>query len=364
LPGQVKERVFAVTPTGGQIETTAGVNLSQYYACMFGGQNNPGCSGYTPQPPTGYGYLHNQAANAFASGLKVDGALTLWSFSELLAQNQRTGKGGAYISPGLVGTPLGASLGGSLVSVASYTRYTRKDRIEDEDCDSGCRIGNVSGVMITNFYLFVPGAAAEKTNRNAWKSIKNDAIETAAVALKNPACEQAIKNLFVGQGDIRSKPLELLSKLYQTESGPEQGIGYLDQYHPNDKQGPDSPKYTFATTRNDTPGKAYGNPYIIFWTPFFDHASAPSVFRGTIPYTVTGKKGEIYNLNQRLWRILNVLHELSHATDRYAHDKDDPRGFAKGGYRQAIGTPELNNEIFKACLEGTKLMNLPELKIK
>jgi hypothetical protein len=51
--GQVKERVFAVTPTGGQIETTAGVNLSQYYACLFGGQNNPSCSGYTPQPPSG-----------------------------------------------------------------------------------------------------------------------------------------------------------------------------------------------------------------------------------------------------------------------------------------------------------------------
>jgi hypothetical protein len=54
-PWQVKKRVFAVTPTGGQIETTAGVNLSQYYACLFGGQNNPGCSGYTPQPPSGYG---------------------------------------------------------------------------------------------------------------------------------------------------------------------------------------------------------------------------------------------------------------------------------------------------------------------
>jgi hypothetical protein len=49
-PGQVKERVFAATPTGGQIETTAGVNLNQYY---YGRQNNPECSGYTPQPPSG-----------------------------------------------------------------------------------------------------------------------------------------------------------------------------------------------------------------------------------------------------------------------------------------------------------------------
>jgi hypothetical protein len=187
-----------MTPTGGQIETTAGVNLSQYYACMFGGQNNPGCSGYNPQPPSDYGYLHNQAANAFASGLKVDGALTLWSFSELLAQNQRTGQGGAYISPGLVGTPLGASLGGSLVSVASYARYTRKDRIEDEDCPSGCRIGNVSGVMITNFYLFVPGGGQDKFSELIKNSIVDNKIisnQVDAFFSTRPGCKDLYEKL-------------------------------------------------------------------------------------------------------------------------------------------------------------------------
>jgi hypothetical protein len=105
----VKEWVFAVTPTGGQIETTAGVNLSQYYACFYGGQNNPGCSGYTPQPPTGYGYLHNQAANVFVSGLKVDGALTLWGPGEVAGQASRNGTSqqlSVWISPALSGTPL------------------------------------------------------------------------------------------------------------------------------------------------------------------------------------------------------------------------------------------------------------------
>jgi murein DD-endopeptidase MepM/ murein hydrolase activator NlpD len=117
-PGQVTERVFAVTPTGGQIETTAGVNLGQYYACLYGGQNNPGCSGYTPQPPTGYGYLHNQAANAFASGLKVDGALTLWGAGEVAGQASRNGTSqqlSIWISPALGGTPLTQGLEGSFV---------------------------------------------------------------------------------------------------------------------------------------------------------------------------------------------------------------------------------------------------------
>jgi murein DD-endopeptidase MepM/ murein hydrolase activator NlpD len=107
-----------MTPTGGQIETTAGVNLSQYYACLFGGQNNPGCSGYTPQPPSGYGYLHNQAANAFASGLKVDGALTLWGAGEVAGQASRNGTSqqlSIWISPALSGTPLTQGLEGSFV---------------------------------------------------------------------------------------------------------------------------------------------------------------------------------------------------------------------------------------------------------
>jgi hypothetical protein len=154
----------------------------------------------------GYGYLHNQAANAFASGLKVDGALTLWSFSELLAQNQRTGKGGAYISPGLVGTPLGASLGGSLVSVASYTRYTRKDRIEDEDCDSGCRIGNVSGVMIANFYLFVPGGGKDKFSELIKNSIVDNKIisnQVDAFFSTRPGCKGLYEKLLETAGETK-----------------------------------------------------------------------------------------------------------------------------------------------------------------
>jgi hypothetical protein len=94
------------------------VNLSQYYACLYDGQNNPGCSGYTPQPPSGYGYLHNQAANAFASGLKVDGALTLWGAGEVAGQASRNGTSqqlSVWISPALSGTLLMQGLEGSFV---------------------------------------------------------------------------------------------------------------------------------------------------------------------------------------------------------------------------------------------------------
>jgi YD repeat-containing protein len=159
-PGQVKERVFAVTPTGGQIETTAGVNLSQYYACMFGGQNNPGCSGYNPQPPSGYGYLHNQAANAFASGLKVDGALTLWSPQDVAGQAGRNGTSqqlSVWISPALSGTPLVNGESGSFVQ---RTRYIVQNNYLWDDEEGGSKtLAGSSIVGFINETTYVPGGS-------------------------------------------------------------------------------------------------------------------------------------------------------------------------------------------------------------
>jgi hypothetical protein len=66
----------------------------------------------------GCGYLHNQAANAFASGLKVDGVLTLWGAGEVAGQAGRNGTSqqlSIWISPALGGTPLTQGLEGSFV---------------------------------------------------------------------------------------------------------------------------------------------------------------------------------------------------------------------------------------------------------
>jgi hypothetical protein len=170
-----------VTPTGGQIETTAGVNLSQYYACLYGGQNNPGCSGYTPQPPTGYGYLHNQAANAFASGLKVDGALTLWGPGEVAGQASRNGTSqqlSIWISPALSGTPLVNGESGSFVQ---RTRYIVQNNYLWDDEEGGSKtLAGSSIVGFINETTYVPGGGQSGQNSSeppVRKLDRNSALE-------------------------------------------------------------------------------------------------------------------------------------------------------------------------------------------
>ncbi|MGH8106594.1 MAG: hypothetical protein ACREO2_09760, partial [Arenimonas sp.] len=110
-PGQVKRKVFAITPNGAQIETNESVNMTTYYACLFGGNNNPTCTGYNPQAIAGYGAAINQINSVLASGVTVDGALTLKTVNDVARQIQRTGIGQITISPALFGTPIGAAIG-------------------------------------------------------------------------------------------------------------------------------------------------------------------------------------------------------------------------------------------------------------
>jgi YD repeat-containing protein len=114
-PGQVTQRVFAITPNGAQIETSEGVNLTQYYTCLYAGNNNPSCTGYNPQPASSYGYLADRANGMLAAGLKVDGALTLMSLNDVMRQVGRTGLGQPIISPALSGTPIAGGISGSFV---------------------------------------------------------------------------------------------------------------------------------------------------------------------------------------------------------------------------------------------------------
>jgi hypothetical protein len=102
---QVK-RVHAITPTGAQVETSEGVNLTNYYACLYA-PGSPSCNSYyQPQPPGGYGPDKDKEHGILAGNLKVDGVLTLWSLSDIARQIGRSGVGSISLGPALAGTPL------------------------------------------------------------------------------------------------------------------------------------------------------------------------------------------------------------------------------------------------------------------
>ena len=112
--GQIKRRVFAITPNGAQVETNEGVNMATYYPCLFA-PNTPSCTGYNPQAIAGYGAAINQINGLLGGGIKVDGALTLKSLNDIGRQMQGTGLGQVYISPALSGTPITQGIAGSFV---------------------------------------------------------------------------------------------------------------------------------------------------------------------------------------------------------------------------------------------------------
>jgi YD repeat-containing protein len=142
-PGQIKRRTFAINPVGAQIETTDGVNLTQYYACLYGGQNNPSCTGHTPQPAGGYGSYADQSMGAFVAGIKVDGALTLGSVEDVLRWAARVGAS-VSVSPGVAGVP-----------VAGGTWVKKPSRPDTFNPDENRTIGYIS-----DEYEFLPGGAA------------------------------------------------------------------------------------------------------------------------------------------------------------------------------------------------------------
>jgi hypothetical protein len=149
-PGQLKRKTFAINPVGAQIESTEGVSTGQYYACLYGGQNNPGCTGYTPQPPGGYGAAANGANGQYAQSIKVDGVLTLGSIADALAQTRRTGHGSVHVSSALSGT----ALGGSFIHRTNYDLVSTPNIYTEngELLSRGQRILDISDSI-----LWVPG---------------------------------------------------------------------------------------------------------------------------------------------------------------------------------------------------------------
>jgi hypothetical protein len=178
------------------------VNTIQYYACLYGGQNNPGCSGYTPQPPSGYGYLHNQAANAFASGLKVDGALTLWSPQDVAGQAGRNGTSqqlSVWISPALSGTLLMQGIGGSFVRRTQYLSY----EIYSSDENGENRRLEAKHTDIIDFVEYLPGSEGLARNSGGvefWSGIRNRTEEKARNSDSFKALPEFLSCL--GLGDV------------------------------------------------------------------------------------------------------------------------------------------------------------------
>jgi hypothetical protein len=314
LPGQVKERVFAVTPTGGQIETTAGVNLSQYYACMFGGQNNPGCSGYTPQPPSGYGYLHNQAANAFASGLKVDGALTLWGAGEVAGQASRNGTSqqlSIWISPSLSGTPLTQGLEGSFVkrTVPGWRE------VAGQVTRNGGYERDYMGTYV-DVWAWVPGGGSEPPPPPKGDPSLDKAVTIAIQLLTGiEGCEQAVSSKLFDGSTGEKHAVALLAGLYVSGN---LASGSLTPVRGNRRDG--------ATVGIGEKAKITINTASVGDPLGYLHSS---------------------ELKTEATVALMILHELAHATGRYTHP-DSPNHPGD----EIINDDVMTDRIFDACLKG------------
>jgi YD repeat-containing protein len=212
-PGQVKRRTFAINPVGAQIETTDGVNLTQYYACFYGGQNNPSCTGYTPQPAGGYGSYADQSMGAFVAGIKVDGALTLGSVEDVLRWANRVGAS-VSVSPAVAGTALGLN----------FQRIVYEEFVPGPGKTPGEREKN-GDVRFLDAWMFVPGGANDGPN-------KSITVETAKSELRDTLA------------GIKSNKCRTLLGIFDAElSGPNNYIDNIlkiaDQTHPDFPKKPD-----------------------------------------------------------------------------------------------------------------------------
>jgi hypothetical protein len=200
-------------------------------------------------------------------------------------------------------------------------------------------------VGFINETTYVPGGSpAKDVPQSEWVKIKNDAVETADKLMDNEDCEKLIRNLTGAKGSAKA----LLSELYQTPSGENRGLNYTHIWH-TDEQTERKEKTTFAITNVNS---KTGRPYILLFRAFFDLAT-PKADEG---YILTDSKGKYVELTARQWRILNILHELSHATDKWSdppHPYKDPRIKTHG--RILIDTMILNNLIYRACFENSKI---------
>jgi YD repeat-containing protein len=254
-PGQVKRRVHAVTPNGAQIETSEGVDLNQYYGCAAGGYN-PNCTGYNPQAAAAYGYLANQANGLLAGGIKVDGALTSRSLSDIARQIQRTGVGSILLSTALFGTPMGASIG---VTAGSW----QKREVWHEKYSWG-KDGFSTTTTAVNETTFewVPGGEGIGADFGL-----TDGQQKTEKENPNPDCDKIIASIFGGPGAVvatnydisgsyRNDEIDHMASkgvfhIYTNKDGTKASVGL---YAPSGwiNKNPERPRIPKGASKNDT----------------------------------------------------------------------------------------------------------------
>ena len=320
-PGQFKRKTFAINPIGARIESTEGVNTTQYYACISGGQNTPSCSGYAPQPPGGYGGAADRANGAFAAGLKIDGALTLGSVQDALNQVNRTGLGTIYLSPAAWGTAISQSL----------QHFTYEKFVPGPGKTPGERERNGDTKTI-DAWLFIPGAQDIATQ----VTLTTQAINIAQTVLgkKDSDCNKLLstdgksgitagdllKTLSKANAIAYSAKLDLSNEIEKSKA--------IDLATANGKTKADY-GYSIANTIG------IGSGAKIELSSYFYGSAAPN----EKPY------GQVTVLG---FRVLQILHELSHATGRYQHrDKDGKINTTK--YKDPLEREALDQAIIDKC---------------
>jgi hypothetical protein len=286
--------------------------------------------------------------------VQVDG---IWMSEDMAMGLQRhlSGKYSVTATPGVAslggigGSPLGTARNFEMVQKSRRRGTTTEMWIADPEKPGGGYLDVEMDVIDEDYYELVEtlapgGSPAKDVPQSEWVSIKNDAVETADKLMDNEDCEKLIRNLRGAKGSAKA----LLSELYQTPSGENQGLNYTTEWYPTDKKEQDG-KTTFAITNiNNRTGK----PYILLYRAFFDLAT----FKPDEGYILTDSKGKYVEVTARQWRIINILHELSHATDRWTDNKYDPRMKSHG--RQYIypdSSLNLNTLIYRACIEKSKI---------
>jgi hypothetical protein len=252
---------------------------------------------------------------------------------------------------GIGGSPLGTARNFEMVQKSRQRGTTKERWIADPEKPGGGYLNVEMDVIDETYYelveTFAPGGSpAKDVPQSDWVSIKNDAVETTDKLMDNEDCEKLIRNLRGAKGSAKA----LLKKLYETGDKKDQGLGYTHSWYKSEQYEREV-KPTFAITNVNS---ATGTPYIVLYRAFFDLA----VDRRGEGWFVQDSKGKYVSLTARQWRILNVIHELSHATDRYSDiDGDeqrlDPRVKTHG--RQLIDRKVLNNMIYRTCFENSKI---------
>jgi hypothetical protein len=279
----------------------------------------------------------------------VDGALTLWSPQEVAAM---AGRGSIpyidiWISPALSGTPLVNGESGSFVQ---RTRYiVQNNYLWDDEEGTSRTLAGSSIVGFINETAYVPGGGQggkETFEQFIQKTIDTTVTDTLTILDSSEKCREAIARRYVPREDLNNYLLignPNFGKPWGTD--PQHSLRYLHskgQIKYNSNEG-DSPRESHTLSRGT-------NAVISLEREMFYNTR-----NGGKAQSLNLPNNEMLDLNLPAYRVMILLHELSHATGRY----DDTSGILGKlranlqGYQQSTGSSEGTNKIIKDnCLDA------------